>query len=198
MGAAMKRGLAILAVGLCLTAAACERKASPAAESPTESTTSAVAAGAPVEPVPNATINEIMRMQAEPAADAVWGSVKTVSDATGVHEFRPRTDAEWAAVAQSARVLIGVAQMIGEPSRRLLRPGVEMEEGGTLTPQGIQAKIDADRPAFLEKAKGLDKAARDILAAAEARDAEKLLLDGGPLDDACEACHLEFYYPPEK
>jgi hypothetical protein len=189
----MKRHVLVLAAGLSLAAAGCGERSdtasAPVGPAPTLKTAAA-------EPVPNATIHEIMSMQAEPAADAIWESVKTISDSTGVHDYRPRTDAEWAAIEQAANTLIGVAAMIPQEGRQLIRPGMTMEEGGTLDAAGIQAKIASNRALFAEKAKGLDAAARVTLAAIRARDVEALLDAGGPLDEACEACHLEFYYPP--
>jgi cytochrome c556 len=179
------RAAAGLTLGVCLALAGCSR--------PDES--APAAATNAVEPVPGASINEIMAMQAEPAADVIWNSVRTVSDATGIHEYRPATDAEWAAVEQAARALIGVSELVRQPGRPLIHPGAKIEEGGTLTADQIQAKIVAERDVFVERAKGLEIAAQRTLAAIQARDADLLLEVGGPLDDACEACHTHFYYP---
>jgi cytochrome c556 len=82
-----------------------------------------------------------------------------------------------------------------EPTRQVVRAGSQIEEGGTLTAQEIQALIAARRPEFLEHAKALDVAAREAISAIKARDADRLELVGGPIDDACEQCHLKFYYP---
>jgi hypothetical protein len=35
-------------------------------------------------------------------------------------------------------------------------------------------------------------------AAIEAKDAEKLLDVGNAIDEACEKCHLQYWYPNEK
>ena len=189
----MKRQLVILAAGLCVALAGCDRKPKPAAEAPPAP---AVAASTAVEPVPGATINEIMSQQSEPSADIVWGAAKVVSNATGMHDYRPTTDAEWAKVEKAARTLIGVAKLVVQPGRQIVRPGVPIEAGGTLDAAGIEKAIAANRPAFLEKAKGLDAAANQALTAIKARDVAKLEEAGGNIDEACEACHLQFYYPP--
>ena len=195
----MKRQLVMTTALLCLATAACGRNSGTSEQAPIPSAAPMTSASGSVEPVPNATINEIMRLQSEPAADAIWNSVKTVSNASGVHEFRPRTDAEWAVIDRSARILMAVAEFVVQPARRLVRPGVEMEAGGTLSAEAIQARIAANRRLFAEKARALDGAAREALAAAQARDAERLLAVGGPIDEACEGCHVEFYYPePEE
>lgn len=188
----MKRHTVIMTALLCLATAGCGRKAD---QPPADAERLRTAASGSVEPTPQATINEIMSLQAEPAADAIWNSVKTVSNASGVHEFRPRTDAEWGVIDRSARTLMGVAEFVVQPGRRVVRPGVAIEEGGTLSADAIQARIASHRPLFAEKARALDVAAREALSAAQARDAARLLAVGGPIDEACEGCHLEFYYP---
>lgn len=178
IAAAARRMPAMAAAGLCLAAAACGKPAS-----------------APAEPVPNATINEFMRLQAEPAAEAIWGSVRIVSNASGIHEYRPTTEAEWAALDQSADTLVALAGFIAEEDRQLVRPGVTLEEGGTLDTPAIRARIAANRALFAQKAAAFGDKAEVVRAAIRARDADKLLDVGGPMQEACEACHLEFYYP---
>ena len=171
----MTRSVTVVAASLCLAVAACAKT--------------------PAEPAPNATINEFMRLQAEPAADHIWGSVKTVSDASGVHDYRPASEAEWQALEQSADTLVALAGFVAEPDRQLVRPGVALEAGGTLDTAAIRAKIAANRAAFTRKARVFGAQAEAVRAAIRARDVNKLLDDGGPLQGACEACHLEFYYP---
>src|SRR5262245_16793911 len=70
----------------------------------------AQAATPAAEPAPAiatvATVKQIMDGIVSPAATAVFNSVGTVVDATGIHENQPRTDAEWAAVGASAAALV--------------------------------------------------------------------------------------------
>jgi hypothetical protein len=51
-------------------------------------------------------VQELMLTQIDPAADALWAAVSTISDASGVHENQPRSGAEWAALRRSAQQLI--------------------------------------------------------------------------------------------
>ena len=62
------------------------------------------AAAAAVTPV--ASVKQIMDGIVSPAATAVFESVSTVVDATGIHEKAPSTDAEWAALGASAAALV--------------------------------------------------------------------------------------------
>lgn len=179
----MDRALTMTTLTLCLTMAACGKEPQEAASV------------GPGEPVPNATINEFMRLQAEPAAEAIWGSVRVVSNASGIHEYRPRAEAEWQALDEAADTLVAVAAFVAEDGRVLVRPGVALEAGGTLDTPAIQARIAANRGLFVEKARAFGARAEEVRAAIRARDADRLLDVGGPLQEACESCHLEFYYP---
>ena len=80
-------------------------------------------AAAPVESAgagdhPVASVKQIMAGIVAPAATAVFDSVGTIVDATGIHEKQPSTDAEWAALGASAAALVESAQ----PARHW-RPG---------------------------------------------------------------------------
>jgi cytochrome c556 len=82
--------------------------------------------------------------------------------------------------------------------RPVAHPGQQLEEaGGTTdyTPAQAQVEIDKDRATFIAFAHALQDAAGMALTAIERRDAEALLIAGGHLDEACEACHRRFWYP---
>jgi hypothetical protein len=55
---------------------------------------------------PVASVKQIMAGISSPAATAVFDSVGTVVDATGIHEKAPSTDTEWAALGASAAALV--------------------------------------------------------------------------------------------
>lgn len=44
----------------------------------------------------------LMQAMVDPNADVIWEAVKTVDSPTGTEEIRPKTEAEWAAVRNSA------------------------------------------------------------------------------------------------
>ena len=57
--------------------------------------------------------------------------------------------------------------------------------------------IDADLASWNKAADGLYDAAAVLLKAAEAQSAEGILDSGNTLDEACESCHLKYWYPKQ-
>jgi len=143
---------------------------------------------------PVATIQQLMDTQVDPAADHIWDSVEFVATLAGSEDRRPRTDMEWQAVRVSAVSLLEAADLLSVPGRHV---GVSSTPAaaGELDPREIQLRIDASHPAFVQFAGGLKRAAQQVVAAVDAKDAEALIRAGGVLDQACEACHATFWYP---
>jgi hypothetical protein len=67
-----------------------------------------------------------------------------------------------------------------------------------LPPEQIQAKIEKDRALWYKHADGLKTAALEAVQVAKARDFEGLFKAGDTVDKACEACHLEYWYPGDR
>lgn len=150
----------------------------------------------PLAPTARLSVHDIMFSMVDPAADAVWESVATISDATGVHEIRPRTDEDWAKLRQSAAVLVEAPNLLAMNDRRLALPGQTLEPGGTLDQPSMEAAIRERHDAFAANARNFQDVALQVLSAIEAHDVGRLEEAGGALDAACEACHMAFWYPP--
>lgn len=161
-----------------------------------ETTARAPTAPSPLKPV--ASVIDLMAGQIDPAADFLWESVSTVSTTKGIEERHPRTDAEWAAVRlkalaviEGANLLMMDGRVVGHPGQKLSEPGGQ----GDYTPEQSQAAVAADRATFVAYAEALRGAAELMLAAIEKRDVDGMLQHGGELDEACEQCHVKFWYP---
>jgi cytochrome c556 len=145
---------------------------------------------------PSVTLQELMETRVDPAADALWDSVAFIASEKGEEDRRPRTPAEWASVRTRALELIAAAKELAEPGRRVsalnAKPGL-----GELSAAEIQLRFDADPAAFAERAAVLQSAAREALKAIDAKDADALMNAGGTIDDACEACHVVYWYPQQ-
>ena len=113
----------------------------------------------------------LMAAVVDPAADAVWESVSIRIDKTGEHDRRPKTDAEWTAVRNSA---------------------VTLAESGNLLMMSPRAKDDDQ---WMKMSRAFIETSFKALQAAQERDAEKLLAVGGEIDETCENCHVK-YMPP--
>jgi len=67
-----------------------------------------------------------------------------------------------------------------------------------LEPAEMEVLINKDRAAFNQRAKALHEAGMAALAAADAKDAQKLFEVGEQIEHACESCHSNYWYPNEK
>jgi hypothetical protein len=120
-------------------------------------------AGAPV-----ASIKELMDAMIVPNAAKVYDAVGFVSDASGIKETFPTTDAEWQAIANSAVMLI-------ESGNLLLLGNRAVDSGEWVT----------HTRAFMEKA----TAARE---AAQAKSVDGIFAAGSDLNETCDACHQRY------
>ncbi|HEX4999252.1 MAG TPA: hypothetical protein VFY29_13580 [Terriglobia bacterium] len=188
----MRKSFLLLSMGMALLAflmASCSTKEQAAANAP--------AADTKPDFKPVATIKDIMDGIVDPAADELWESVSTTIDAKGVTERYPRTDEEWKAVRSNALALVEapnllmMARTVAPAGERSQNPGIELH------PEEIQALVDGDRTTFAKLALELQATALDALKAIDAKDKDKLIDAGGPIDHACENCHLKYWYPNE-
>ena len=145
-----------------------------------------------------ATVQELMQGSIDPAADALWDSVAYIATASGVEDRHPRSEEDWNAVRSSAVQLIEAAKRLGIPDRPVAADLAETRAAnpGELSPREMQQRIEASRGAFAQYARGLQEAGLKALVAIDARDVQGLMDAGGTIDQACEACHLTYWYPP--
>lgn len=141
-----------------------------------------------------ATIQELMEGQIDPAADALWDSVAVIQSPAGTEERRPRTDEQWRAVRTRAIMLIEATNLLSMLGRRV-KSGDSPVGLGEFSPAEIQQRIDASHDSFVRFAGLLQDAGLKALAAIDAKDAQGLMDAGGVIDEACEACHVTYWYP---
>jgi len=178
-----------------LALTACSQSSSPpaaAARAVSDAAKSANSAESPFEIT--ATIRELMDSLVDPAADGLWDSVAVTSTRAGVEEKRPRTDEDWAAVRRHAVSLMESMNLVVMKGRHAAPPGTQAAEG-ELTPDEIDQHIDAHRDALIGFAKALRATAGKALAAIDNKNVEGLFEAGSAIDEACEACHVTFWYP---
>lgn len=145
-----------------------------------------------------ASIQDIMDAHVDPAADAIWASVATVGTKDGTEERQPRSDEEWLALRRHAIVLVEAGNLLVMPGRKVSHGYVASEGPGVLDSTQVQTRIEVDHAGFVRYAAGLQNAGLEVLAAIDARNAERLLQAGGKLDNACESCHQAYWYPLQK
>jgi hypothetical protein len=180
----MRRYLPIVVAGFCLLSGCQRRQASKPqpAESP--------------EYRLHATIKDIMDSFIDPGADYLWDAVATTVTAKGSVEKYPRTDDEWKELRRRAIQVMEGANLLLIPGRRVATPGEPSDPRIELPPDRIEALINQDRASFTQRAHALYDSMLPVLQAIEAKDRHKLLDAGDAIDQACENCHLKYWYPP--
>ena len=125
--------------------------------------------GAPPPPFrPIADTKLLMQSVVDPNADVIWESVKTIITAQGTEDIRPRTEAEWTAIRNSA---------------------VALAESGNLLMMAPRAK---DSGEWMARAQELVDTSQSAMHAAESKNADRLFVVGGDIYDACSHCHQQY------
>lgn len=146
-----------------------------------------------------ATVKDIMDALVDPGSDYIWDSVETTVSAKGVEEKAPRTDEDWKQVRNHAIMLLEATNLLQMPGRHVAKSGEKADDPKVeLSPEQIETLINNDRASWIKYAHGLHDATMKTLEAAEAKDKDKLLEVGNDIDEACEKCHLQYWYPNEK
>jgi hypothetical protein len=153
----------------------------------------------PLKPI--AGVQDVMAGMIDPAADFLWESVSTTVERGKTVEKHPRTDAEWAEVRRQAIILAEGANLIMMDGRRVVKEGSHLEDHGTpgnLTAEESEQAIAANRGAYISFAQALRDVGVSMLTAAEAKNPQGLIDAGDTMDQVCEGCHLQFWYPGQK
>jgi len=146
-------------------------------------------------------VKELMEHIIDPQADFIFEAVAVDVDARGVVETKPTSDEDWQRV-QRATVLLAESTNLLKMPRRVAPEGDRNELSGPgkpeLAPEQIQAKLDQDRRLWNTHVDQLRDELVKVLAIVKTRDSDKLFQAGSDIDRACEACHLEYWYPGDK
>jgi hypothetical protein len=144
------------------------------------------------------TIKDLMDGVVDPSADYLWDSVATIVTRKGIEERRPRTDEDWKNVRRRAIALVEAPNLLMMEGRKVARPGEKSENPGIeLGPEQIQEILDGDRATFIQRAHALQDAGLKALAAIDRKDVDGLSDAGEAIDEACEQCHLKYWYPAD-
>jgi len=146
-----------------------------------------------------ATVKDIMDSMVDPVADVIWNSVATIVSKEGVEERAPRTDEEWANVRHAAVTLAEATNLLLMPDRQVARPGEKSENPGIeLEPEEIAKLIRQHPDRWAKRAAALRESAVQAIKVIDNRDVAGLIDAGEKLDQACEQCHLDHWYPNDK
>jgi hypothetical protein len=150
---------------------------------------------------PVVSVKELMRDMIDPASDYVFDSVGAVISKKGTVETEPKTDAEWDRIRIGGVMLAEGAYLLKVP-RRFAPVGDENNSTGPdpeeLSPAQINAKLEADPVLWNAKIEALRNVGLEVLEIVKRKDVKELWDAGENLDQACENCHLAYWYPGEK
>jgi cytochrome c556 len=182
-------GQVLVAVLLAGTAtAACNSRAAATSREPTD-----------IRPI--VSVKELMENVIDPQADFVFDAVGVDIGTEGMTETKPTTDDDWVKVQRGAVILAEATNLLKMP-RRIAPPGDTNNSGGAnapeLSPEQIQAKVDADRALWNSHADKLRDEALKVLDIVRKKDADSLFKAGSDIDQACESCHLDYWYPGDR
>jgi dihydroxyacetone kinase len=121
----------------------------------------------PTQPAP-ATVRQLMLGLVIPASTTIYQAAGTVSTLEGTTERAPRDDKEWEVVAAHAAVLIEASHLLRSEGR------------------GVADAV------WTGAAADMEAGARNVLAAAQAKNVDTLLDKGGEIVAACDRCHEKF------
>jgi cytochrome c556 len=155
---------------------------------------------APRQPAPeyriSATIKDLMESIVDPNSDSLWESVSIDVTSKGVITKAPQTDQDWATLRNSAIALMEASNLLQMPGRHVAHPGEKSANPGIEeTPEAIELLISRDRTSWIKHAHGLYDAAAEMLKAIDAKNTDGVSDAGEVLDEACENCHTQYWYP---
>lgn len=185
-------GVAGCALVLAVSTARCT-KPEPAAE--------AAAPTVALDIKPIFSVKELMENIIDPQADLIFDAVAVDIGPQGVVETKPTSDDDWLKV-QHATVLLAESTNLLKIPRRIAPEGDKNDLSGPgqpeLAPEQIQAKLDQDRHLWDSHVDQLRDELLKVLDIVKSRDSDRLFEAGSDIDRACEACHLEYWYPGDK
>jgi cytochrome c556 len=144
-------------------------------------------------------VAEIMDSMVMPAAQQLWDAVGVDVTAQGEIQKQPQNDEEWTELRAAAVTLAEASNTLIVPGRHAAPAGTQSQNPGSeLEPSAVEALLAKQRPAWVAHAQALHTTAMQALAAVDARDIDRISEVGGAIDEACESCHLRFWYPEQQ
>ena len=147
---------------------------------------------------PVVSVKELMRDMLDPAADNIFEAVKIVSTRNGTVETVPKSDEDWEKIRIGAVTLAEGVYLLKIP-RPFTPPGDVNNSTGPnaseLSPAQIKAKLEADPVLWNAKIEALRNVGLEVLEIVNKKKTDELWDAGENLDQACESCHLQYWYP---
>ena len=151
---------------------------------------------------PIVSVKELMRYMLDPASDNIFDAVKIVTTKTGTIERVPKTDEDWEKIRIGAVTLAEGVYLLKVP--RPFAPAGDNNDNTSgpdateLTPAQIEAKRAKDPVLWDAKIEALRNVGLEVIDIVKNKRTSELWDASYNLDQACESCHLEYWYPGDK
>jgi hypothetical protein len=150
---------------------------------------------------PVVSVKELMRDMIDPASDNVFDAVRSVVTKKGTVETEPKTEEDWEKIRVGAVTMAEGIYLLKVP-RPFAPPGDENNSTGPepaeLSPAQIKAKLEADPVLWNAKIEALRNVGLEVLDIVKKKNVKELWDAGENLDQACESCHMIYWYPGDK
>lgn len=158
-------------------------------------------AGNPPEPAaPN--LHQLMKNVVAVQTQVVWDIGNQAQDDKGNPDASKVKPGDWGRLLQASAQVKQAAQSLATAKRvQAAGRGEKLQsegEPGAFGAKEVQAVIDAKPEVFRAFARALVASMDSVTAAARAKDATKLFDASGAIDQICEDCHVQFWYPNQK
>src|SRR6185436_686496 len=146
-------------------------------------------------------VKELMQYMIDPIADNIFDAVWTDITPKGNINYEPKTDEDWDKVKTGAVTLAEGIYLLKVP-RPFTPPGDVNNSTGPnppeLSPTQIKAMVEKDPVLWNAKIEALRNVALEVIEIVKKKDVNELFQASEDLDEACENCHLEYWYPGDK
>jgi hypothetical protein len=169
-------------------------------------------------------VKELMQYMLDPIADNIFDAVSTDIGPKGIIEHRPTTTDDWEKVKTGAVSIIEGFYLLKIPRPFAPEGDVNNSVGPNapeLSPTQIKALVDKDPVTWNAKIEALRNVGLEVLGIVNhvgskpilfpnpfeethgpkigtQKDVDDLFQAAEDLDEACESCHLEYWYPGDK
>jgi len=151
---------------------------------------------------PIVSVKELMRFMIDPASDNIFDAVKIVQTKTGTVERLPKTEEDWEKLRIGAVTLAEGIYLLKVP--RPFAPAGDNNNNTTgpdateLTPAQIEEKRAKDPVLWNAKIEALRNVGLEVLEIVKTKKTDELWEASYNLDQACESCHIQYWYPGDK
>ena len=147
---------------------------------------------------PVVSVKELMRDMLDPASDYIFDGVKEVTTSKGTIKIEPKTDEDWQKIRTGATTIAEGVYLLKVP-RPFAPEGDENNSKGQgaseLSPAQILAKLQKDPVLWNAKIEALRNVGLEVLDIVKKKNTQEMWEASYNLDQACENCHLQYWYP---